>query len=158
MSMGKKENAISKLSTMVLAIDKSDHSRTALSHALGLAKAFSAKIFAVSVVECNDELEALAPDLVEKMSSDVKKLLDSVKNLSEKDGIECEVIAHTGNDPAQFIVEEAKKRKADMIIMGKHGTRTNVTQFIMGSVTARVLSHAPCNVLVILKSYNEKSV
>jgi len=149
--MKKNECAITKLSTMVLAIDASGHSTAALSQALGLAKACSAKIYAVSVVEINDELEALAPDLVEKKSEATKKLLDSIKERAKKEGIKCQSVSHTGDDPAHFIVEEAKKHKADIIVMGKHGTRKSVTQFIMGSVTARVLSHAPCNVLVIIR-------
>ncbi len=149
--MKESECAITELKTMVIAIDTSGHSQAALSQALGLAKACSAKIYAVSVVEANDEIEALAPDLVEKMSEATKKLMDSVKERAEKEGIKCETIFHTGDDPARFIVEEAKNQKADIIVMGKHGTRKSVTQFIMGSVTARVLSHAPCNVLVILK-------
>ena len=149
--MKKNECALVKFSTMVLAIDSSEHSKATLSQALSLAKACSAKIYAVSVVECNEELEALAPQLIDKMSKTTKKLLDSVKDRAEKENIKCETIAHTGDDPAQFIVEEAKKRKANIIVMGKHGARTTVTKFIMGSVTARVLSHAPCNVLVIVK-------
>jgi len=149
--MKESECGITELKTMVLAIDTSDHSQIALSQALGLARACSAKIYAVSVVEANDEIEALAPDLVEKMSESTKKLLDSVKERAEKEGVKCETISHTGDDTARFIVEEAQEHKADIIVMGKHGTRKMVTQFIMGSVTARVLSHAPCNVLVILK-------
>lgn len=149
--MKESECAITELKTMVLAIDTSGHSQAALSQALGLAKACSAKIYAVSVVETNDELEALAPDLIEMRSNAVNKLLDSVKERAENEGIKCETISHSGDDTAHFIVEEAKKNNSDIIVMGKHGTRKSVAQFIMGSVTARVLNHAPCNVLIILK-------
>ncbi|MDH4027275.1 MAG: universal stress protein [Nitrospirota bacterium] len=140
-----------KLSNIVLAIDNSKHSEAAVREAFGLAQTCSAKIFAVSIVESNPEFEALAPQMVEKMGAAAKKLLDSVTEQAKKENIKCEAIAHTGEDPAQFIVEEAKKRKADMIIMGKHGERSSLTKFFMGSVTARVLSHAPCNVLVIVE-------
>jgi len=148
--MKKSDCPITKLSTLVLAVDNSKHSRAALSEAIGLAKTCSAHIYAVSVVEANEEYEALAPEAVEKMGKAVKKLLDSVSNRAKKENIKCSVISHTGDDPAQFIIKEAKKRKADIIIMGKHGTRKSLTKFVMGSVTAKVLSHAPCNVLVIV--------
>jgi nucleotide-binding universal stress UspA family protein len=142
---------ITKLSTIVLAVDNSKHSEAALSEAFGLAKNCSAHLYALSVVEANEELESLAPKAVEKMGEATKKLLDSVSERAKKENIKCSVISHTGDNPAQFIVEEAKKLNANMIIMGKHGARKGLTKFIMGSVTAKVLSHSPCNVLVIVK-------
>ncbi|HBH62080.1 MAG TPA: hypothetical protein DDX85_10165 [Nitrospiraceae bacterium] len=148
--MKNSECPITKLSTIVLAIDNSKHSEAALSEAFGLAKSCSAHLYALSVVEANEEFVSLAPEAVEKMGEAVKKLLDSVSDRAKKEKIQCSVISHTGDDPAQFIVEEAKKLNANMIIMGKHGTRKSLTKFVMGSVTAKVLSHAPCNVLVIV--------
>jgi len=142
---------VSKLTTIVLAIDNSMHSEAAIKEAFGLAKACSTQLYALSVVECNEEFEALAPQAVEKMGEATKKLLDSVIDRAKKENIKCNAISHIGDDPAQYIVEEAKRLNADMIIMGKHGARKGLTKLIMGSVTAKVLSHAPCNVLVIVK-------
>jgi nucleotide-binding universal stress UspA family protein len=151
MAMTNSECPITKLSTIVLAVDSSKHSEAAINEAIGLAKSCSAQLYAISVVECNDEFQSLAPDAVEKMGEATKKLLDSVTDRVKRENIKCSAISHTGDDPAQYIVDEAKKLNADMIIMGKHGARKSLTKLFMGSVTARVLSHAPCNVLVIVK-------
>ena len=142
---------ITNLSDIVLAIDNSEHSEAALQEAFGLAKACSAKIYAVSVVESNPEFEAMAPQIIENMGESSKKLLDSVMERAKKEKISCETISHSGEDPAKFIVEEARKHHANMIVMGKHGAGKSLKKFFMGSVTARVLNHAPCNVLTILK-------
>lgn len=60
----------------------------------------------------------------------------------------CETIVHQGDRPYKFIVAEAARTKADMIILGTHG-RTGLKRLMMGSVTARVIGHAPCKVMVI---------
>ncbi|RJR20031.1 MAG: universal stress protein [Nitrospiraceae bacterium] len=148
--MEKSDCPITKLSTIVVAVDNSAHSEKALIEALSLAKACSTQLYALSVVEINEEFASLAPEAVERKSGAVKKLLDSISERAKKENIRCSVISHTGEDPAQFIVEEAKKLNADMIVMGKHGSRKSLTKFVMGSVTAKVLSHTPCNVLVIV--------
>lgn len=149
--MKKSACPITKLSTIIVAVDNSSHSAAALDEAFGLAKVCSTHLYALSVVEANTEFVSLAPEAVEKMGKAVKTLLDSVVARAKKEKIKCSVISHTGDNPAQFIVQDAKKLKADMIIMGKHGARKRLTKFVMGSVTAKVLSHAPCNVLVIVK-------
>jgi nucleotide-binding universal stress UspA family protein len=100
------------------------------------------------VVEVNPEYEALAPQIVEKAETETKEHLDSVKKRAEKEAISCETIVHQGEEPYRFIVDEAKKIKADMIVMGSHG-RTGIKRLMMGSVTARVIGHAPCKVLVV---------
>jgi nucleotide-binding universal stress UspA family protein len=53
-------------------------------------------------------------------------------------------------DPAAVILETAEAEDIDLIIMSTHGY-TGLDYFIMGSVTQRVLRHAPCPVLVVRK-------
>jgi nucleotide-binding universal stress UspA family protein len=43
----------------------------------------------------------------------------------------------------EAIVCEARKRRADRIVIGTHG-RTGVARFFLGSVAARVTATAPC--------------
>jgi nucleotide-binding universal stress UspA family protein len=50
--------------------------------------------------------------------------------------------------PYNEIVRKAAEENADLIIMSTHG-RTGLDHFLLGSVTERVLAHAPCPVLVI---------
>jgi nucleotide-binding universal stress UspA family protein len=46
------------------------------------------------------------------------------------------------------IVRAAKKRRADLIVIGTHG-RTGMARFFLGSVAARVTATAPCPVLTV---------
>jgi nucleotide-binding universal stress UspA family protein len=49
---------------------------------------------------------------------------------------------------AEQIARAAKRRRADLIVMGTHG-RTGFTRFLLGSVAQRVLTMAPCDVLTV---------
>lgn len=59
---------------------------------------------------------------------------------------------HKGEEPYKFIdkfiVEDAEKKAVNIIVMGSHG-RTGLKRLLMGSVTSRVIGHAPCSVLVV---------
>jgi nucleotide-binding universal stress UspA family protein len=54
-------------------------------------------------------------------------------------------------DPREVLVEAAHAENADLLVVGSHG-RTGFAKLILGSVAAHVVSHAPCNVLVIKRS------
>ncbi len=133
---------------LLLATDGSESAEAAIKEALNIAKVCSSRLYVISVVEVNPEYEALAPQIIGKAETETNKHLKSVKKKAERKGISCEVIAHEGEEPYRFIVDEAIKIKADMIIMGSHG-RTGLKRLMMGSVTSRVIGHAPCKVLVV---------
>lgn len=51
-------------------------------------------------------------------------------------------------DPAQEIMDAALEDGADLIVMGSHG-RTGLERLLIGSVARKVVTHAPCSVLVV---------
>jgi nucleotide-binding universal stress UspA family protein len=51
-------------------------------------------------------------------------------------------------DPVSVILERAGALGADLIVMGTHGRR-GFDRWVLGSVTERVLHHAPCPVLTV---------
>jgi universal stress protein A len=50
--------------------------------------------------------------------------------------------------PSAAIVQDAKTRQADLIVMATHG-RGGFAHFVLGSVAERVLRTAPCPVLTV---------
>lgn len=145
---GKQSCPIPGLKNILVAIDGSKYSDAALKEAISISRACFSKLYVLSVVEVNPEYEALAPRLVEKAEGETRRLLESAKKKVQKEGLECETVVHQGDDPAQQIVEEAVKKKINMIVMGIHGRR-GLKKLMMGSVTAKVLAHTPCSVLVV---------
>ena len=54
---------------------------------------------------------------------------------------------HTSADVAGEILDTAESRKADLIVMGSQG-KSGWERFLLGSVSLRVLHHAPCSVWI----------
>lgn len=53
-----------------------------------------------------------------------------------------------GNDIAESIIEAADRGEVDLIMVGKRG-RTRLTGLLLGSVSQRLVSTAPCAVIVV---------
>ena len=85
---------------------------------------------------------------METMSEDVRKHLDQAKEKVEKADMSCETIVHMGGQPHEFIVQEAKERDIDLILMGTHG-RSGIKRVLLGSVAQNVIGHSPCPVMVV---------
>jgi nucleotide-binding universal stress UspA family protein len=52
------------------------------------------------------------------------------------------------DEPRRAILTQARKFKADTIVMGTHG-HSGLSRFLLGSVSASVSAHAPCSVEVV---------
>lgn len=137
-----------KIEKMLLPTDGSEFSEGAIREAIALAKTCSSKLLAISVIETNPEYETIAPQLVERAEKEARQHLESVKDRASKEGVLCEIITRQGEEPYKYIIEEATRNKVNIIIMGRRG-RTGLKRLMMGSETARVIGHAPCNVLVV---------
>jgi nucleotide-binding universal stress UspA family protein len=123
---------------IMLAVDGSRYSDTAASTAMSIAKHLRAPMLVVSVKSDQKEngyMEALAE-------------IERVETFLSKEGITVEGRVLSGNKPAESIVEVAKARGVDLIIMGSHG-RTGLDRVLMGSVSDRVIGYAECAVLVV---------
>lgn len=51
-------------------------------------------------------------------------------------------------DPAFMLIEAAARHQAQMIVLGARG-RKAIKRFLLGSVSQKVLVHAPCSVLIV---------
>jgi hypothetical protein len=84
------------------------------------------------------------------MGKEAREHLEMVKSKASKEGVDCEIIVHQGEYPHEYIADEAAKNKIGMIIMGRRG-RTGLMRVMMGSVTAKVIGHTLCRVMVVPK-------
>jgi nucleotide-binding universal stress UspA family protein len=133
---------------LLLATDGSQFGEGAIREAIQLAKKCSSKLSALSVIETNPEYATIAPQLLEKAEKAAREHLESVKAQAKKEGVDITTSILEGEDSYNYISEEAAKNKISMIIMGRRG-KTGLKRLVMGSTTARVIGHAPCNVLVV---------
>lgn len=64
-------------------------------------------------------------------------------------GLQLSTVVRTGH-PAEEIVEAAEELQVDVVIIGSHGL-TGMKHFLLGSVSEKVLNHAPCSVIIVRK-------
>jgi len=132
---------------ILLATDGSKHSLNATEKAIDFAKSYGGTLTAISVVDVPDELYAEAPTVVDELVRKAKGYAENVKNMARAAGVEVNTQVREG-ESHEAVTRLAKDEGADLIVMGSHG-RTGVKRLLMGSVTEKVIGHAPCPVLVV---------
>lgn len=132
---------------IMLATDGSKYSLSATDKAIDIAQSYGGDIKAVSVVDVTEEFQTEAPEAVDRLVAGAKGFVEEVKKKAETQGVRLEPFVREG-ETYRVITDFAKKFASDVIVMGSHG-RTGIKRLLMGSVTEKVLGHAPCPVLVI---------
>ena len=136
--------------TLLVPTDGSRYSTGSTGKAIDLAKGYGAELKIISIVDVTDEFQAQAPDAVESLVNQARQHVEDVSRRAREQGLQADTFVREG-ESYKVITTMAKKQNADMIIMGSHG-RTGVKRLFMGSVTEKVIGHAPCPVLVV-KAY-----
>jgi universal stress protein A len=146
------EAARMTISRILVPNDFSLHGEAAFQYAQKLARAFQASIHVLHVV---DNPIAAGMWSSEMYTAEIAGLqINPVRDAEERlkgavpaaaGTVSTEV--RTGN-PARNILEAARERGADLIVMGTHG-RTGLAHVMMGSVAEQVVRLAPCPVLTL---------
>jgi nucleotide-binding universal stress UspA family protein len=131
---------------VLVATDGSKQCRTAVERAIDFAQSYGGEILVVSIVDVPAEFYAEAPQVVDDMIHKAKGYVEEVKKQAEASGIKAEGFVKEG-EAYQAIVDLAKERDVNIIVMGSHG-RTGLKRLLMGSVAEKVIGYAPCPVLV----------
>ena len=142
---------------ILAAVDGSPASRKGLREAIRLAKAERARLFILHVVDeypafaALDGMMAGAPgaDLVPALREGGKRVLAKGKAAAQKAGLPAKPILREGFGPAAYpIVREAKKIRADLIVLGTHGRR-GLRRLVLGSDAEQVVRTAAVPVLLV---------
>ncbi len=148
------------VSRILVATDGSKTAKKSINYALGLAKQTGAAILFISVIDKGYFTTKSIPPaatpthLIEPVEDYIRRaaeahLKETIK-LCEKQGIRSKGIIKSGH-PVEEIIREAKKSKADLIIMGSHG-RSALKAAVLGSVTFGVIhKNIKIPVLVVRK-------
>jgi len=132
---------------ILVATDGSRYSKDATERAIDFAKSYGGELKVISVVDVPAEFYGEAPDAVESLINKAKGFVEDVKKQAETAGIRTETFVREG-EAFQAITNLAGDQNVNTIIMGSHG-RTGLKRLLMGSVTEKVIGHAPCPVLVV---------
>lgn len=138
------------LENILCPIDFSDPSLTATQYALEFAKTFGARLHLLHVIEdpilYSPAFGGYAPN-PEDTEAWANTALENWIAPEDAGDVEIERRWLHGS-PFVGIIQEAKKRNADLIVIGTHG-RGFLAHILLGSVAERVVREAPCPVLTV---------
>ena len=138
-----------KLIKFLVPVDGSDYSMRAAKYAAELAKLMSGEIV---LMHCHKSFPVVLGEphfqnAINKIMEKSNELVEPYRKLFQKTGTS--FIERILEGPAaNAICEVAKLEKLDMIVIGSRG-RNKLEGLLLGSCTQRVLTMAPCPVLVI---------
>ncbi|MEO1387066.1 MAG: universal stress protein [Cyanobacteria bacterium J06634_6] len=161
--------------TIVVAIDESEVSNIALAAATRLAKALSAKLMIVHVLNPFDlhnpdsypisELssadldESMRRQYEEEWTAHVKHYEALLKQKTDEAiaaGIEADFV-HPRGMVGATLCEVAKVADASLLVVGSH-QRRGMAEIMLGSTSNYVTHHSPCSVLVVHPQSNQTEV
>ncbi len=135
-------------------IDFSDASRAAMEVASDLARRFGAGLmllhaYPIPGYTFPDGSVVASPKMMQDLADQAEKHLEEWRVEAEKLVGPGRVTAEKAvGEPAAEILEVAKARGADLVVMGTHG-RTGLEHALMGSIAERVVRRAHCPVLTV---------
>lgn len=134
---------------ILVAFDGSESSKNALKQAIALSERENSWIKVLAVVpDYEGDLELVGvSNLKETLKGPTDKLVAEAKAVA--DSLSADILTDVEQGEAyEKIIDVAEDENCDLIVMGRRGLR-RMERMLMGSVTARVISHSDNNVLVV---------
>jgi nucleotide-binding universal stress UspA family protein len=134
---------------ILVAHDGSRASDKAVQAAISLAREFKSPLTVISVIPelyLTELVELDRSRILDTLTADAKKTLERVRARAE--GVRSVKTLIKYGNPAVEILAEAAKMRASLIVTGSHG-RHGAQKFLLGSVSSKIVDHAPCSVLVV---------
>lgn len=138
---------------ILVPIDFSDYSKSALKYAVNFAKVFNAEMYLIYVVEPviyppDFSMGQIAiPSVTIEMDERAKEELTKLAQQEIPADIQKHIIIKSGK-PFVEIIETAAQEDIDLIIIATHG-HSGVEHILFGSTAEKVVRKAPCPVLTL---------
>ncbi len=148
------------ITSILVPIDFSIHSKNALKYAIPLARQFKASLHLVFVVEPTvypADLgfgQVVLPGVEDELRQKGAEELESLITKEIAGRVEATCSVRTGS-PHHEILREAEERKVDLIVVASHG-HSGVEHILFGSTADRIVHHARCPVLTIRPTEKEE--
>lgn len=139
---------------ILLPVDGSPTSMTAVAKAAGLAKAFGSAVTALYVVDpypftgVGADFAYGQSQYLSAATKEANEALEGAKKALEEAGVPVTTVIGEGHAVHDGILRALETTQADLIVMGSHGRR-GLEKLVLGSVTQRVLGVVHMPVLVV---------
>jgi nucleotide-binding universal stress UspA family protein len=133
---------------MMIALDNSEYAFKALREAVSMTKKEGAELTIFSVYADIVEVGEFSVGVHESMIKQAEEIVAKGKAIAEQSDVKVKIAIEGGVSAADNIVRFAEKNHIELIVMG-HKSRKGLDRLLVGSVAAKVVTYAPCSVLII---------
>ncbi|MFN8346862.1 MAG: universal stress protein [Spirosomataceae bacterium] len=139
---------------ILVPLDYSDCSFNALRLATAMSKRHKAPIKLLYVADPYQYISISNNGLMVDFSREtiIKQELNKLQKVADRYGVSEPVECRIGN-VSENIIEAAHDFKADLLVMGTHGT-SGIREFFMGSDAYKAVKMAPCPVLTVPQTFD----
>jgi len=136
-----------------VATDGSPGANRAVDAAARLAKIAQAKLIILTVGDnvSGEQMRRLAStggNLSEMLEAVANRTLSLARRRALRAGVATVELRTAWGDPAQAILDTVRRKKADLLVVGRRG-RGRLSGLLLGSVSQKLASLAPCKVMVV---------
>jgi nucleotide-binding universal stress UspA family protein len=145
---------------ILMSTDGSEVAKKGVEHGIALAKSLNAKAIVITVTEplpvdygsghaagwipSQEEFDRYDAACKERAG----KVLDEAAAVAQRSGLSADLLHVSSPHPAGAIIETAKSRGCDLIVMASHGRR-GLRKLFLGSQTSEVVADGSVPVLVV---------
>jgi nucleotide-binding universal stress UspA family protein len=134
---------------LLLATEHSEFDTGAEAMAFALAQRCQLPLATVVPLLSNPEYEALAPQIAAKAEQEAAVKIARLREQAAGVGVTIDLRLRRGEEPYQEIVQEAMQQGSDLIIIRRRGKRGFLANLLVGEMVSKVVTHAPCHVLIV---------
>ncbi|HXF67219.1 MAG TPA: universal stress protein [Burkholderiales bacterium] len=144
---------------ILLPTDGSEQSEKAEKECLAFARSIGARVTVIHVVSHfhlhyqpwaapKSFHEKIEKEHEEEAKTIAAKMVSALVERARAQGVRCESLVVVGDHPYEEIIRAAERNDCDLIMMASHGRR-GLDALLLGSETAKVLTHSKIPVLVV---------
>lgn len=140
---------------ILVPIDGSPTANLGLREAIKLAKSHKARLLLLHVVDEHYAFVGAQPgpyvaDMIDSFRKSGRRILSGAQELTLRQGVKAQgmLLESLTGGAADLIVQQARKWRAQLIVLGTHGRR-GVRRLVLGSDAEQVVRMAPAPVLLV---------
>lgn len=140
-----------EIGKIIVPVDGSEEAKKAAKKAIYIAKHLKQSITALYVIDASLTInygigsDMLSPDFSMLLRKEAEIVLNEVAKMGKRNGVRV-IKKIVEGIPSEEIIKFANKN--DLIVMGSRG-RSTIERILIGSVSEKVLHHAPCSVMIV---------
>lgn len=134
---------------LLLATEHSEYDTGAEALAISMAQRCALPLATVLPLVSNPEYEALAPQLAAHAEQEAAAKIAEIRATAQAQGVTIDLRVRRGEEPYREIIDEARERNSELIIVRRRGKRGFLANLLVGEMVSKVLAHAPCHVLFV---------